>query len=111
MHGHGDHGELGLRPSQDAPLGAARRRVRGDGRPLLPAAGSDDWQPFTEAFGKTSPSKFANVTICPGDRVRLIAPGAGGYGDVAERDPAMIAEDLSEGWITPEGARRDYGYG
>ena len=52
------------------------------------AAGSDDWQPFTEAFGKTSPSKFANVTICPGDRVRLIAPGAGGYGDVAERDPA-----------------------
>ena len=47
----------------------------------------------------------------PGDRVRLIAPGAGGYGDVAERDPAMIAEDLSEGWITPEGARRDYGYG
>ena len=33
------------------------------------AAGSDDWQPFTEAFGKTSPSKFANVTICPGDRV------------------------------------------
>ena len=75
------------------------------------AAGSDDWQPFTEAFGKTSPSKFANVTICPGDRVRLIAPGAGGYGDVAERDPAMIAEDLSEGWITPEGARRDYGYG
>ena len=51
------------------------------------------------------------MTICPGDRVRLIAPGAGGYGNVAERDPAMIAEDLSEGWITPEGARRDYGYG
>ena len=36
---------------------------------------------------------------------------AGGYGDVAERDPALIADDLSEGWITPEGARRDYGYG
>ena len=74
-------------------------------------AGGKGWRPFTEAFGKTSPSKFANVTIGPGDRVRLIAPGAGGYGDVAERDPAMIAEDLSEGWITPEGARRDYGYG
>ena len=75
------------------------------------AAGSDDWRPFTEAFGKTSPSKFANATIGPGDRVRLVAPGAGGYGDAATRDPAMIAEDLSEGWITPEGARRDYGYG
>ena len=74
-------------------------------------AGGKDWRTFTEAFGKTSPSKFANATIGPGDRVRLIAPGAGGYGDAAERDPAMIAEDLSEGWITMEGARRDYDYG
>ncbi len=73
-------------------------------------AGGNGWRPFTEAFGKTSPSKFANATIGPGDRIRLIAPGAGGYGDPAERDPAMIAEDLSEGWITPEGARRDYRY-
>ena len=75
------------------------------------ADGSDDWRPFTEAFGKTSPSKFANATIGPGDRVRLVAPGAGGYGDPADRDPGMIAEDLSEGWITPEAARRDYKYG
>ena len=75
------------------------------------ADGSDEWRPFTEAFGKTSPSKFANATIGPGDRVRLVAPGAGGYGDPADRDPGMIAEDLREGWITPEGARRDYKYG
>ena len=75
------------------------------------AEGSDEWRPFTEAFGKTSPSKFANATIGPGDRVRLVAPGAGGYGDPAERDPGMIAEDLSEGWITPDAARRDYKYG
>ncbi len=75
------------------------------------ADGSNEWRPFTEAFGKTSPSKFANATIGPGDRVRLVAPGAGGYGDPADRDPGMIAEDLSEGWITPEGARRDYKYG
>ncbi len=75
------------------------------------ADGSDDWRPFTEAFGKTSPSKFANATIGPGDRVRLVAPGAGGYGDPAERDPGMIADDLSEGWITPDAARRDYKYG
>ena len=62
-------------------------------------------------MSKTSPSKFANATIGPGDRVRLVAPGAGGYGDPADRDPGMIAEDLREGWITPEGARRDYRYG
>ena len=74
------------------------------------AAGSDEWRPFTEAFGKISPSKFANAKIGPGDRIRLVAPGAGGYGAAGERDPAAIAEDLREGWITPAGARRDYGY-
>ena len=74
-------------------------------------ADGNGWRPFTEAFGKTSPSKFANATIGPGDRVRLVAPGAGGYGDPADRDPGMIAEDLSEGWITPEAARRNYRYG
>ena len=73
-------------------------------------AGSDTWQRFTEACGKVSPSKFSNAAIHPGDKVRVVAPGAGGYGRVAERDPALIAEDLREGWITPEVARRDYGY-
>ena len=68
------------------------------------------WQSFTEAFDKVSPSKFSNAKIAPGARVRLTAPGAGGYGPVAERPADMIAEDLREGWITPEGARRDYGY-
>ena len=72
--------------------------------------GGGSWQPFTEAFGKVSPSKFSNVRIAPGARVRLTAPGAGGYGPVSERPRDMIVEDLREGWITLEGARRDYGY-
>lgn len=37
-------------------------------------------------------------------------PGGGGFGDPAERDPAMIAHDLREGYVTPEGAARDYGH-
>jgi N-methylhydantoinase B len=68
------------------------------------------WRPFTEAFGKVSPSKFSNAKIPPGGRVRLTAPGAGGYGPVHERPREEIAEDLREGWISAEGARRDYGY-
>ncbi len=68
------------------------------------------WQSFTEAFDKVSPSKFSNAKITPGARVRLTAPGAGGYGPAADRPQEMIAEDLREDWITPEGARRDYGY-
>ena len=73
-------------------------------------AAGGEWQPFTEAFGKVSPSKFSNAKIAARARVRLTAPGAGGYGPAEERAPEMIAEDLREGWITPECALRDYGY-
>ena len=36
-------------------------------------------------------------------------PGSGGYGPAAERDPARLREDLADGYVTPDGARRDYG--
>jgi N-methylhydantoinase B len=39
-----------------------------------------------------------------------VVPGGGGYGDPREREPAMIEEDLREGYISRESARRDYGF-
>jgi N-methylhydantoinase B/oxoprolinase/acetone carboxylase alpha subunit len=36
------------------------------------------------------------------------APGSGGYGPPADRDPARLLEDLADGYVTGEGARRDY---
>ena len=50
------------------------------------------------------------MTIEPGDCISLTTGGGGGWGKPAERDVARIAEDLREGWITPERARRDYDY-
>ena len=46
-----------------------------------------------------------------GARVRVDAPGSGGYGPPAERDPARLSEDLLDGYVTPTAARRDYGAG
>jgi N-methylhydantoinase B len=42
--------------------------------------------------------------------VRVQSAGGGGYGDPHERDPALIVEDLKNGYITAEGAKADYGY-
>jgi N-methylhydantoinase B/oxoprolinase/acetone carboxylase alpha subunit len=67
------------------------------------------WRDFCADSGKRSPSKFANVVIKDGDRVRIRTPGGGGYGPVGQRDPALVDQDLAEGWITPLGAVFDYG--
>lgn len=51
------------------------------------------------------------VGLKRGDVVSFRLAGAGGYGDPKTRDPARIAADIADGYVTPEGARRDYGYG
>ena len=44
-----------------------------------------------------------------GSLVVFDVPGSGGYGPPAERDPVRLREDLRDGYVTAEGARRDYG--
>ncbi|HUK07026.1 MAG TPA: hydantoinase B/oxoprolinase family protein [Stellaceae bacterium] len=48
--------------------------------------------------------------IYKGDVVSFRLSGAGGYGAAAMRDPAAIAEDIAEGYITAEFAKSKYGY-
>ena len=74
-------------------------------------AGGDVWQTFVEAFGTMSPSKFSGIRLHPGDQVKLMMPGGGGYGDPLRRDRAMVARDISEGFVTSEQATASYGYG
>jgi N-methylhydantoinase B/oxoprolinase/acetone carboxylase alpha subunit len=75
----------------------------------LQRPGQDGFRTFQDQFGLASPSKFANVRLQPGDRVRLVSPSGGGYGDPLERDPALVAEDVLEGFVTRETARAVYG--
>ena len=45
----------------------------------------------------------------PGQRVTLRLPGGGGYGDPFERDPRAVLEDVRQGRVSVEAARREYG--
>jgi len=54
------------------------------------------------------PSKTL-LRIKRGDLLRHTLAGAGGFGDPRGRDPALLREDVRNGKVTPEGARRDYG--
>jgi len=48
-------------------------------------------------------------TVPPRDAICLELPGGGGFGDPRERDPERVLDDLLDGMITAEDARRDYG--
>lgn len=48
-------------------------------------------------------------TIQPGERAANKNPGGGGYGDPYEREIARVVEDVRNGLVSIEGARRDYG--
>jgi N-methylhydantoinase B len=55
------------------------------------------------------PSLKSVTPLPPGAKVTLSFAGGGGYGPPEERDYAAIASDLAEGYMTYEGAVRDYG--
>jgi N-methylhydantoinase B len=72
-------------------------------------AGADEYRTFTDAKGTASDTKFANVRLHRGDQVRLRSPSGGGYGPPLERAPEAVAEDVREGYVSPESARAVYG--
>lgn len=51
-------------------------------------------------------SKDQDIAIRAGDRVEVLTPGGGGYGDPARRDPALIARDVARGYYTAAEAAR-----
>jgi N-methylhydantoinase B len=48
-------------------------------------------------------------TVPPRDAICLSLPGGGGFGDPRTRDPQAVLDDVLDGLITVEEARRDYG--
>ena len=54
------------------------------------------------------PSKFPYRKATAGDRLCLLSPCGGGYGDPLERDPVAVRSDIADGYVSRESARRDY---
>jgi N-methylhydantoinase B len=54
-------------------------------------------------------SKDQDIPLQVGDRVEVMTPGGGGYGDPFARDPALVARDLRRGYYTPDEVRALFG--
>ena len=70
---------------------------------------ASDWNPSAKndvpgnrgrADARILPNKVTNYPVKPGDVLTILVPGSGGYGNPAERDPAAIARDIAEGFVT-----------
>ena len=54
-------------------------------------------------------SKIDVLRLSPGETIRIVSPGGGGYGDPLERDPLAVARDVEDSFVTVAEAREQYG--
>ena len=81
------------------------------GRYVYPAEGLFGGKPGARAkfLVNGEPGNSYGLTqLKPGDIVTIDAPGGGGYGNPAERDPALVLNDVMQGYVGLEAAREDY---
>ena len=118
----------GLRPDTGGP-GAARGGLGGETvlrnatgypmtvfgmecRTVFPPVGMLGGYPgeFRETRINGEPVVYrSSYRLEPGDVIELLECGGGGYGDPYDRDPAKVLEDVRHGFVTRDGALRDYG--
>jgi N-methylhydantoinase B len=58
---------------------------------------------------RTLRGKETNVRVRPGDTLTMTLAGGGGYGDPFARPVEHVVADVAAGWVSVEGAARDYG--
>ena len=54
--------------------------------------------------------EWGGLNLCqPGDVIRFVQPGGGGYGEPFEREPELVLEDVRNDYVSIEKARAEYG--
>jgi N-methylhydantoinase B len=75
----------------------------------LPAPKAEFWVKLPDGTQRVLNSKTAPIHFLKGTIIHFRAAGGGGYGPPAERDLPAIQADLDDGYISPAGARENYG--
>ena len=83
-----------------APPGLFNGRAGTPGAVIVNRGGADE---------RELPSKFPYRKAAAGDRLCLMSPCGGGYGDPRERSRDAVESDIADGYITVESAQSVYG--
>ena len=99
-----------LNPSGASLLASIGRSVT---RPWSVAGGQEGTPSFFEVVRTNGEqirgSRVTDLPLAPGDLVRVTTGNGGGWGDPRERDPALVWDDVRDGYITLETVRDVYG--
>jgi len=90
------------------PYGVAGGEPGATGADAVVRAGAGGAADGDGAAGDRVPGKSTHV-LAAGDAVRVDSPGAGGFGDPADRDPEAVARDYRHGKLSAEAVREEYG--
>lgn len=109
-------GGLGLKKVYRLPLGArflgAFERAKCPPWGLFGGGEAQPGRIMIQQPGEEAWTRFQKVTayeIRPGGRVALYSGGGGGRGHAFNRPAQKVVDDVRLGYVTIEGARRDYG--
>ncbi len=73
--------------------------------------GSGNIVRFVPAHGQARDYAFVSeLPTTTDDVIRVVTGNGGGIGNPRDRDPARVAEDVKNGYLTAEHARAVYGY-
>jgi N-methylhydantoinase B len=66
---------------------------------------------LAKIFVNTNPVRLTKprFSLKPGDVLRYVVPGGGGYGNPLNRDPHLVDNDVRNSLVSIERAREDYG--
>ena len=107
--GLGQHMEVGAAPGHECHFSAMLDRID---HPARGRRGGADGAPTVIGRDDGTPMCGKGRQFVPhGARVVMAFPGGAGYGEVGERDPALVRRDLADGYVSEASVRDDYGLG
>jgi N-methylhydantoinase B len=99
--------EIGTKGELEFAVNAIFDRV---GHPAKGRAGGGEGAPGAVNLATGEALRTKGFQIIPdGERLLLLLPGGGGYGDPGARPPEDVAADIRDGVLSPEAARTLYG--
>lgn len=105
--GLGQYMEVGALGDHEFDFSAMFDRVD---HPARGRQGGEQGAPMTISRDDGTAMKGKGKQFVPhGRKVMLAMPGGAGYGNVDERDPALVKKDLVRGYISETTAREEYG--